>query len=375
MILKEKQQIIESEEIDALIFSGDKVWSLTSQDQDEIRERLIRNAFLHHLDFCDDYRVFVERKLDINADELYGLAIEDIPIIPTSAYKENVLLSVDALTVSKWCLSSGTKGLRSRVPRDKISLDRLIGSLNTGSELIQHYYEHEVEVLNLGPDKYEAGDVWFSYVMSLIEVLYPTTCFINDGVFRVEDAISELEFLESEASEVIISSPPFLVLELIKALMEQNKTFSFGKRLTIITAGGWKKRTGEEVTREKLVELCEICFGIKSDDQFRDIFNQVELNTVIFECSEGKKHLPPWVAAFARSPLDLRALPDGEEGLMSFLDASANSYPCFYVGDDLGVVQHVDCACGISSKTISINRRVQTRDTRGCATSIMTETA
>jgi len=374
MILEEKQEIIKSEEIDTLIFSGDKVWNIRSQDQEIIRERLIKNAFLHHLDCSDDYRRFVDRKLRLNAEELRGVAIEDIPVIPTSAYKENVLLSVDGEDISKWCLSSGTKGLRSRVPRDKVSLDRLIGSLNTGSELIQHYYEHEVEVLNLGPDKYEAGDVWFSYVMSLIEAIYPTTCFINDGVFRIEEVISELEFLESENSDVIISSPPFLVLELVKALMEKNIQFNFGNRLTIITAGGWKKRTGEEVSREKLVEFCQVCFGIEDNNQFRDIFNQVELNTVVFECSEGKKHLPPWVAAFARSPLDLRALPDGEEGLMSFLDASANSYPCFYVGDDLGVVQHVDCACGISSKTISINRRVQTRDTRGCATSIMMET-
>ncbi|OUS24263.1 hypothetical protein A9Q99_25355 [Gammaproteobacteria bacterium 45_16_T64] len=365
--------IIESEEIDTIIFSGEKVWRHTKEEQEAIREKMVREAFLYHVDSCGEYRDYVGRKIDNLSVDLSSIALSDIPLIPTSAYKKNTLLSVGEPDVAKWCLSSGTNGMRSRVPRDKTSLDRLIGSLDAGSELINHYYEHEVEVLNLGPDKYEAGDIWFSYVMSLIETLYPTTCFINEGTFLIDDALAELELLEQESSHVMISSPPFLVMELIKSLKSKGRKFNFGHRLTIITAGGWKKRSGEAVPRDTLVSLCRDYLGIEGDDQFRDVFNQVELNTVIFECSEGNKHLPPWVAAFARSPVDLQALPEGEEGLMSFLDASANSYPCFYVGDDLGIVEHKDCACGVSSKTISIKRRVQTRDTRGCATSIMTE--
>jgi long-chain-fatty-acid---luciferin-component ligase len=373
MLLDECEVIIESEEIDSIIFSGDKVWRLTREEQERLRDKFVRKAFLYHLNTCDDYADFVRRKLGPTSVDFSAINLADIPLIPTSAYKQNVLQSVDNEAVAKWCLSSGTNGLRSRVPRDKISLDRLVGSLNAGSELLKHYYEHEVEVLNLGPDKYEAGDVWFSYVMSLIEVLYPTTCFVNNSVFQIDKVILELEYLEQQATDVLISSPPFLVMELVNALKAKGRRFDFGNRLTVITAGGWKKRTGEAVSREQLIQSCRESFGLESDHQCRDIFNQVELNTIIFECSEGNKHLPPWVAAYARSPVDLKALPEGEEGLMSFLDASANSYPCFYVGDDLGTVKHVDCACGIKSKTISITRRVQSRDTRGCATSIITD--
>lgn len=373
MLLETREVIIESEEIDSVIFSGKKVWSLSKEDQARLREKFVRKAFLQHLKTCDDYADYVQRKLDPKTIDFSKIELTDIPLIPTSAYKQSILQSVDTDAIAKWCLSSGTNGLRSQVPRDKVSLDRLIGSLNAGSELLKHYYEHEVEVLNLGPDKYEAGDVWFSYVMSLIEALYPTTCFVKNSVFKINQVISELEYLEKAQVDVLISSPPFLVMDLIHALKAKGQKFNFGKRLTVLTAGGWKKRNGEATSRDQLIEYCRDCFGISGDDQFRDIFNQVELNTVIFECSAGHKHLPPWVAAYARSPLDLSPLPEGEKGLLSFLDASANSYPCFYVGDDLGTVKFVECDCGINSHTIAINRRVQTRDNRGCATSIITD--
>src|SRR5262249_1300905 len=102
----------------------------------------------------------------------------------------------------------------------------------------------------------------------------------------------------------------------------------------------------------------------------RDVFNMVELNTVLFECEASRKHVPPWLHVSARRAADMSVAPAGEVGLLCYLDPTATSYPGFVLSDDLGHIDDAQCPCGRYGETISISRRLTTIEDRGCGLSL-----
>jgi long-chain-fatty-acid---luciferin-component ligase len=140
-----------------------------------------------------------------------------------------------------------------------------------------------------------------------------------------------------------------------------------GAEIHVVTGGGWKRVSGAALSppvfRERICGLLRL----GTEGQVRDAFNQVELNSVIFECAAHRKHVPPWVTAFTRDPQTLEPLPDGTPGLLSFVDASAESFPCIIVSDDVGVILRGPCACGRDAVALRFIRRVERGGREGCA--------
>ncbi|TDC86425.1 hypothetical protein [Actinomadura sp. 7K507] len=136
--------------------------------------------------------------------------------------------------------------------------------------------------------------------------------------------------------------------------------------LMVITGGGRKRSEGETIARDRFNEMVSDAFGLSSPTRLRDGFNLVELNTVLFECRAQRNHVPPWLHVTVRAPGDLRPLPHGEEGLLGYLDPSAQSYPCFIVTDDVGVLRTGPCECGHSGRTLDVLRRVRRLAHQGC---------
>lgn len=353
-----------STEIDSYIFAEvkDSILDASLQQQSEITQRLVAAQYRNYLAHCRQYAAFASK---LGVADTEALNINHIPVIPTSAFKRTEILSSSRDDVAKWCRSSGTTGTQSVIARDRLTLERLLGSIRLGMGLIGDWYEHEVKVINLGPRQEEAGDIWISYVMSLVELLFDTT-----STMSVVEAIAELEQALTEFPHVFLIGPPFLVNSLLDRLAEQDKTINGREALHVVTAGGWKKHSGAMISRQELQKKMQRHLGMADISQYRDCFNQVELNTVFFECAQHKKHVPAWVHAVTRHPENLQAQADGEIGLLSFLDASACSYPCFLVGDDVGVVRRGQCECGREGVTVEILRRVEGRSVRGCALAI-----
>jgi long-chain-fatty-acid---luciferin-component ligase len=100
--------------------------------------------------------------------------------------------------------------------------------------------------------------------------------------------------------------------------------------------------------------------------RIRDVFNMVELNTAIFECEAGAKHVPPWLEVTARSGEDLSVMPPGEAGILAYLDPTPLSYPGFVLSDDIGYVGAQECSCGRLGKTLVLQRRLKVVEERGC---------
>jgi long-chain-fatty-acid---luciferin-component ligase len=326
----------------------------------------LRDAFAFHYDNCPVFRRVCLtdglRPDDITTDE----DLLRVPLIPSSVFKSLEVRSVPETAVVKLCRSSGTRGRVSRVPRDETSLERFLGSIRISVEQLFDF-KPDARIFNLGPDTDEAGDVWFAYVMSLLSLLRPTTDYVVDGRFHAERLLADLETLPRRTQAFIVG-PPFLFVALMDVLAQQGRALKLGERpVFLLTAGGWKRASGQEIGREEFLARCRTCLGVEDGRNIRDAYNLVELNTVIFECELGAKHVPPWVKALALNPETLAPKAPGETGLLAFWDALPKGYPGFILTDDFGQVDERDCRCGRSGPTMTFGRRVELAPERGCA--------
>ncbi len=348
--------------LDHLVF--DDPW--VQPDDPQFRFELIREAVEFHLSQCPAYAQFAQTT-GFSADllkEPSDLAL--VPQIPTLAFKQNhQILSCPAVDIAKRCTSSGTLGRKSTVDRDRGSIERLLGSVRWGVDLIGDWPDDEAAVINLGPDQEGAGELWFAYVMSLVELRYPTIHAIEDGTFKPANVLRILNQLQETYRSVVLIGPPALFLELARAARLAPRPVSAD--LYAVTAGGWKRSTGERVDRSEFSATLQRDLGISTESQIRDAFNQVELNSVIMECSAQRKHIPPWLEVIIRDPWTMRPIAAGETGLISYLDPTAASYPCFIIGDDFGALSLAACPCGRTGRALSIERRVQREEQWGCA--------
>jgi long-chain-fatty-acid---luciferin-component ligase len=356
-----------STDVDALIAS-DGCFDLPLDQQRQARRALVLGAVRHHLSACPAYAAYATR-MGFDVEDAFGRvdALERVPVVPSTAFKSARVLSVPEAEVAKWCLSSGTRGTQSRVGRDTRTLDRLLGTVRAGLALLESWHEDELEIVHLGPGQEDAGDVWFPYVMSLVELLYPTRSHVRGGLLDERGAVEHLVRALDRSPHVAVVGAPFLVLALVDAIDRRGLRVRGGGRVTVLTAGGWKRFADVAIPRAELDRRAIDALGLEGERQVRDAFNQVELNTVFIECSARRKHVPPWVYASTREPLRLAPQPPGTEGLLSYLDASAQSYPAMLVTDDVGVVDEGRCACGREGVTVTVSRRLERRASRGCA--------
>lgn len=322
-------------------------------------DSLAEDFFLHHYSKNREFADAVERR-----ECVVSSRPETYPLIPTSAFKHRDLLSISSRAVEKWCLSSGTLGVESRVGRDQLTLDRLLGSLRAALLLMGEWAEDELDIVHLGPSHEAAGDVWFPYVMSLAELIFPSTPCIRDGNLDHRLAQESIATAMAQGRHVGLIGAPYAILEFCRSL---DAPLPENKAITVVSAGGWKRLDGQRLERTVFAGKISKALGMTDLTQIRDAFNQVELNTVIAECRLLKKHIPPWVIAIARNPVDFAPQPAGEQGLLSFVDLSAHSYPAAIIGDDIGIVQSTPCECGLPGNTLEILRRVNRQGERGCA--------
>jgi len=344
------------DELDELVFGG----PIASRDTMDLGREQIAQTYAHHLQACLPFAQFVKR-IAGPAPKISGDTLDRLPLLPIGAFKTSRLRSIGSAEERLSHTSSGTTGRKSTIVRDRDTMMRLVGSLERGIELLgKNWFAHEVRVVHLGAPHEHAGDLWFAYIMSLVELIYDC-----DSTTDLSAAQRHLEVAIDEAAHVLLVGPPFLVRDLAVRLLETGERLN-AENLWVLTGGGWKDREDTMLDRDAFAELLHRSFGV-SADRCRDAFNQVELNTVFVECDAHHKHVPPWVRVTVRDPRTLDCRDDGQLGLLAYMDASATSYPALFIGDDLGLVDEQLCQCGQPGQRVSVVRRVSTRHARGCA--------
>jgi long-chain-fatty-acid---luciferin-component ligase len=333
---------------------------------------VVRDAFALHYAGCESYRRFCDRAGFRPASLCSADDLPRVPLIPSLLFKDMDIRSVPGDELDKICKSSGTRGIVSQVSRNTVTLERFLGSIRIGADQLLQL-ANEARFFNLGPDTAEAGDIWFSYVMSLLSLLRPSDNYVVDGVFRSEELIRDLDGLPPGIQPLLVG-PPILFLDLMEDLEREGRLLDLGARHgRIVTAGGWKRFSSEQIERGEFLDRCVRDFGIERAG-VRDAFNMVELNTVLLECEHGSKHAPPWLVLLCLDPESLEPVLPGQRGLLGFLDPLPESYPGFVLSDDFVRMGAAPCPCGRTGATFEFDRRVHLADERGCALTIERKT-
>ncbi len=352
--------------IDDLIYQNDECYHLPIDYINEIQTNLIIESFKYHYTNCSTYNTYC-KALGIGPNDI--ARSEDlckIPLIPSILFKEYDIMSCKPEEIVKTCISSGTKGSISKVYRDEVTLDRFMGSVQCCMDQVMNL--DDAYCINLGPSTEEAGDLWFSYAMSLLDMIYPTEYFVIDDVFYPEKAYKRILEEKNNYENIIVIGAPIMLLEFVNYFKQNNLKIESCENFYFLTAGGWKRFSGKEIPKPEFISLIQEYFINSSEKYFRDILNMVELNTVLPECSAKVKHLPPWVKVLILDPISLKPVADGEYGLMAYLDPSTTSFPCFILTDDVGRIKvSGECTCGRKGQGIEILRRIGRVESRGCA--------
>lgn len=369
-------ELSETAELDRLIFETDTWWALPVEDQAALRHRLATRAARHHLEHNPGYRNFAEAA-GFDVDTFTDLS--QVPQVPATVFKRTDLRSVQVADCSLFVSSGTSSGTRSRVWRDDTTLQRLVGSLRPDGDIWGDLYrdvdlDTDGTTLHMGPSRAEAKGVWISYVMTMIEMFTATTHYLRDGVLHVEAAAQDLRRAVAGDEFVAIAGPPVFVAELLRHLDDRDLRCAARDRVVVITGGGWKKDQTTRIDPAALRDLAVRVLGLRSTEQVRDVFNQVELNTAFVECEHHHKHVPPWVEVIVRDPADLSPLPAGTTGLLSYVDPSATSYPCFLLSEDFGAIEVDRCPCGRRGTTVTPRRRLAAATHHGCALRLATTT-
>jgi len=340
---------------------------LDEKTYQDIQRDSIEKAFQFHVSNNINYKKYVESfNLENHGGESFSL--DKIPLIPSSFFKmqDMDLMSLPKDEIIKFCTSSGTQGNLSIVPRDEDTLLNFYSSIASAMPIydIERTGNHKVFIL--GPDTEEAGDLWFSYVLSSMSLSFQTEYLEKNGEFDFQKALKKISDAVENLNEILIIGPPFRILELCEYIKRVNGTLPLCANSYVISAGGWKNRQKEAIPRQKYQEIVKNTFEVDSA-AVRDSFNMVELNTVLNECKYHQKHVLPWMDVVARDPKTNKMLPDGEVGILAFYDSSSYSYPCFILGEDYGLTRTGRCKCGWIGKRIEIVRRMNRIESRGCA--------
>ena len=343
-------------------------WALEPDTVREYQFRAISESFRQHYSSNALYKGFCNRK-GFTPDSLKNY--EDllrIPVLSTKVFKEGFkLLSVDEHHIEKVHTSSGSSGNQSRVPRDKVTLDRFTISMHKTIVNISGSYGY---LAMLGPSPDELGSLSLAnYAKVGCDLAKDYEFFLKDYDFEPDYIIEKCN--STPHRPVRIGGGPMLILDLADWIMET------GERITTLTdeslvtsGGGFKDMTGVAMDREEYDAKVSAAFGIPKSS-VRDAYGMSELNAVMLECEKQVKHLPPWVHMSIRNPANLDEEVDfGEEGLPAFLDPLANSYPGFVIADDIVrmVVGPEDvCGCGLRGPGLhKVIRRAEGAEEKGC---------
>jgi long-chain-fatty-acid---luciferin-component ligase len=192
---------------------------------------------------------------------------------------------------------------------------------------------------------------------------------VRDYAFDPEEAVSYLKKWDGEMTRHVVG-PPFLVNRLLRFLELEDISLKLDPESLVITLGGWKRYTGESMSREDFDSKINTYLGV-GHDRIRDMYGMIESNMLAVECEHHRKHVPPWCYVSIRDVADASVeLAAGQTGGIAILDATNSSYPGFLLSDDIGEIDESGCPCGRSGQTVTFRRRRQGAELGCCAVSI-----
>lgn len=312
------------------------LYQFSNSELEQFKLHLIREAFSHHYENNRYYNEACKLK-GVSPENI--LTFEDltkIPIIPIELYKSNnshKLLSVGLNKVELEMRSTGTSGIPSVSRRCSNTVDNAV--LGIYAMYREFFKISKGAGLYLCPSTEEIPEMGMIKALNMLAGLLDTHRFmIRNEQFVPEDSVDQLTEWKDKFTRHIIG-PPFLINRFIRYLKAVNIKLNLDKDSYVITLGGWKRFSGEMLSRQEFNEECIEYLGVKPH-QIRDIYALVESNVVAIDDEFGHKHVSPYIHFSVRDPKQLdQEVAVGETGQLAILDPLARSTPGFILTEDL----------------------------------------
>lgn len=324
------------EPVKVALSSVHELYKLSDTKLMDYKLSMIKEAFTFHYFANQNYRKACEDK-GVHPDSLESPDdLIKIPLIPIEKFKaadSHTLLSKGLQTIELEMRSTGTSGIPSVSRRCSETVDNAV--LGIYSMYREFLNISKGAGLYLCPSTEEIPEMGMIKALNMLAGLLDTHRFMVKNEKMVpEDALALLENWEAKFDRHIIG-PPFLINRFVQFLKATGRKIKLDKDSYVITLGGWKRFSGEMLSREEFNQECIEYLGVQ-ESNIRDIYALVESNVVAIDDEHGIKHVSPFVHFSVRDPLQLdKEVNIGETGQLAILDPLARSTPGFILTEDM----------------------------------------
>ena len=355
--------------VSTMIGSSHALFRAPLERVNEYKGGTIADNFRHHYENNEFYRDLCNRKGVSPADVQGYDDLVKIPLIPIDTFKQpdsHVIMTSKLNQIEYEMRSTGTSGIPSVSRRDVVTTNQAFeGILAVYREFFQI---SRGTALFLFPSTEEMPEMGMVKVLNFLSgMLDGNVNLVKHVTFNPEQAVEVLQKWEGKHTRYIVG-PPFLVYRLVKYCKDNNIKLKLDRKSFVITLGGWKRFSGQEITRKEFNELCAETLGLNPNN-VRDMYGLVEANMLAIECEQHEKHVPPWVHVSLRNPKNvLEEVPYGERGIIALYDPTVTSYPAFILTEDVGYLkQHTSCGCGRNGQMLVYLSRMPGVEVGCCA--------
>ena len=342
------------------------LFRLSDTDLEQVQLEAIRRNFAFHYEHNAFYRDlcrcagFTPKELRSRAD------LVRIPLVPVSVYKgqdSHRLLTRSLLEVEHEMRSTGTSGVPSVARRCSETVD-------VGIQSVYGMYREFLKIsrgagLYLCPSTEEIPEMGMIKALNMLAGLLDTHRFMVKNEQMVpEQAIAQLQEW-SEFTRYVIG-PPFLIHRFIAFLKATKTRLQLDPDSLVITLGGWKRFTGEMISRVEFNNECAEWLGIPAEN-VRDIYALVESNIIAIEDERQIKHISPTAIVSARDPNSLGdEVPQGTLGQLAIYDATNFTVPGFLLTEDIVTIEPKRADDKLSGQRMKYLMRAPSSTEFGC---------
>src|SRR5690554_2954020 len=320
----------------AIVSCVSVLYSVPQERLDELKASLISDAFRFHYENNAYYRAACDAK-GVTPEQIAGYQdLIRIPLIPIAKFKStssHELLSKPLTSIEHEMRSTGTSGVPSVSRRCSETVDLGVAS-------VYAMYREFLGIskgagLYICPSTEEVPEMGMIKALNMLAGLLDTHRFmVSQERFVPEQAVAQLQQWDRKFTRHIIG-PPFLIHRLLQFLKQTGQTLKLDRDSKVITLGGWKRFTGQMISRREFNSLCEQALGI-APRNVRDIYALVESNVMAIDDEHQVKHVSPYVHFSVRDVNDLnREVADGEPGVLAILDPLAQATPGMILTEDI----------------------------------------
>jgi len=311
-------------------------------EDDERFQRLALDLFAFQFEHCAPYRRFCEGRGRTPADVERW---QDVPAVPTGAFKEVALRSFPAERTECVFRTSGT----ATAKRGELHLDTLAvyeASLLPPFQrfLLPDLSEHhpEATILVLAPSPFEARDSSLSHMFGVaIRELGAegSRFFVERDALDVDALLEALAGAPAEAP-LLVAGTAFAFVHLADALAERGERLALPARARLMETGGFKGRA-RSLPRVQLYALLEEGLGVDIE-RIVNQYGMTELGSQFYDgvlvdpAGPRRKLAPPWTRVRVIDPETGAEAAEGETGALRITDLANTGSVCAIQTADVG---------------------------------------